>query len=266
MFHHGYVYQTMLAEAGPLSDDKVRQHQTMQLIYGVNQPFNIRLNNEWHKVRFCLLDVAVPHYINGEGDWQYCFYIYPDSHTGHLLKSTVLKNSPASVFSREDSFGGAKIIPSAVRPIDPFELKKLFEQILYLFTGKTPRMRPDQPLLQDLRKFIVENEVFSSGDLADLCGMEKEELSDQFKRLTEFSLESWLLHQRLMVLFEKIEKQTHLSDNVLDSLARQSCIAGLDGLDRLFQDLFGIPYRKWTHSTVGSIILTDHQAEFPCYL
>lgn len=266
MFHHGYVFQTMLAEAGPLNDDKVRQHQTMQLLYGVNRPFSIRLNNEWHKVRFCLLDVDVPHYINGDGDWQYCFYIYPDSHTGHLLKSTVLKDSPVSVFSREDRSAGANIVPSVVRPISPFELKQLFEQVIYLFTGKKTRMRPNQPLIQELRKYMLEKDIYSSTPLAKLCGMGMEELSDQFKRITEFSLESWLLHQRLMVLFERLDKQKVLSDDIVDSLTRQSGIAGLDGLDRLFQDLFGIPYRKWTNSTVGSIILTDRQEEFPCFI
>ena len=266
MFHHGYIFQTMLAEAGPLNDGQVRQHETLQLLYGVNRPFRIRLNDEWHKTRLCLLSEGVPHYINGDGDWQYCFYIYPDSHTGYLLKSSILKDSPVSVFSGEEKLGRLNVMPSAVRPIPAFDLKMLFEQIVYYFTGKRPCLRPDQPLLKKLRHGMYGEGIFSAADLSEFCGMDSGELADQFKRMTEFNLDSWLLHQRMMIFFDRLERAEQRSDAQLDSLCRQSGFAGVDALDRLFCDFFGITYTRWAGAKSRSVIVTDHRSEFPCFM
>ena len=71
MFYHGYVFQTMLAAAGPLNDGEVRRTRTIQMVYGMNSSFKVRLNNTWHSSRCCVLDAEVPHYINGDGDWQF---------------------------------------------------------------------------------------------------------------------------------------------------------------------------------------------------
>ena len=266
MFYHGYIFQTMLAEAGPLNDGAVRQNRAMQLIYGVNKPFEIRLNSQWHKVRFCLLEENVPHYINGDGDWQFCFYIYPDSHTGYLLKSTILKKSPVSVFSNEVMSSSLDILPSAVRPVKPFDLKRIFEQIIYIFTGRMSSPRPDQPLLRELRRFLSDGVLPTSEGLAEACRMDQWDLADQFKRITEFNLETWLMHQRMMRFFEILDQQSSPDNFELDRLAREQGIGGTDALDRLFSDFFGITYTRWTGLNPGTVILWDKQPEFPCFM
>jgi AraC-like DNA-binding protein len=157
-------------------------------------------------------------------------------------------------------------MPSVVRPIPAEDLKNLFDQIVFLFTGRRSCARPDQSLLKEIRKHLRIKEVFSSLSLADLCGLNSAELKDQFKRMTEFNLETWLLHQRIMLLFDRLENLDEMSEDAVEALSRQSGIAGSGGLDRLFNDLFGIPYKKWVSFSTGSVILTDHRPEFFCFM
>ncbi len=257
----------MLAVAGPLNDGEVRRTRTMQLVYGINRSFKIRLNDTWHTSRCCVLDADVPHYINGDGDWQFSFHIYPDSHTGHLLKSTVLKNSPVSVFSHDRTSVKPAVLPSAVRPVLPFDLMEIFEQIIFLFTGRHPCVRPENPFLKEMRQQVARQEIISLELLARDAGLSPADLKSEFKRASEFDLDTWLVHRRMIRFFRALdERETFPSEDELVNLVKNAGIGGLDALDRLFKDFFGIPYSKWINRNVGTVILYDEKLGFPCFM
>ncbi len=267
MFYHGYIFQTMLAVAGPLNDGEVHRIRTIQLIYGVNKSFKIRLNENWHSVRCCILDANVPHYINGDGDWQFCFYIYPDSHLGHLLSSTILKGSPVSIFSHEESSAKPRVIPSAVRPVSPVDLMDFFNEIIFIFTGKRPCSRPELPLIKELKKKVSQLDIVSGEALEEAMGRPVQELANDFKRISEFSLDTWLLHHRMMRFFDLLDEQeTPANEETLELLMKSAGIGGIDALDRLFYDFFGIPYTRWVSSETGTVVLSDQKIGFPCFM
>ena len=266
MFRHGYIFHDMLAEVGPLNDGKVRRHRSLQLIYGVNKPYRIRLQGEWQTIRLCLIDQGVEHFISGEDDWQICYFIYPDSHLGYMLQSSILKGASVSVLSQDENPSLIRTEQPAVRPMSLMDVRGLLETFLYVFTGRKayPRSGLDTAaLLASETKSLTE---LTLSETAEKLNRDIEELAQDFKRETEMDVRTWMLHLRMIRFFESLEKLDRIPDlQGLDALARTSGISGLSGLDRLFEDFFGMPYVRWVNSERGTVILTENKPVFLVY-
>lgn len=268
MFRHGYIFHDMLAEVGPLNDGKVRTHRSLQLIYGVNKPFKIRLQGEWKTIRLCLIDQGVDHFISGEDDWQICFFVYPDSHLGHLLKTHILKDSSVSVLSQDENPSLINTEQPAVRPMSLQDVKGLLETFVFVFTGRKAYPRSGLSTATDLFQLVKGDNLseMTLSEAASRLGREIEELSLEFKRETELDVRTWLMHVRMMRFFDSLEKMERIPDlEGLDSLARENGIAGLSGLDRLFEDFFGMPFVRWVNSDWGTVIMTEDHPSFMTY-
>jgi len=266
MFRHGYIFNDMLAEVGPLNDGKVRRHRSMQLIYGINKPYRIRLNGEWQTIRLCLIDQEVEHFISGDDDWQICFFIYPDSHLGHLLKSSILKKSLISVLSQDENPSLIKTEQPAVRPMTLTDLRGLLETFVYIFTGRKAYPRNGLTTTRALSQIIESLTERTLSEAAGRMNRDIEEIAQDFKRETETDIRTWMLHLRMIKFFESLEELSNMPDlQGLDVLARQSGISGLSGLDRLFEDFFGMPYVRWVNMDKGTVILTEKKPVFLVY-
>lgn len=268
MFRHGYIYHDLLAEVGPLNDGKVRTHRCLQLIYGVNKPMRIRLQGEWQSVRLCLIGEGVDHFISGEDDWQICYFIYPDSGLGHLLKDNILKGAAVSILSQDENPSLIKTVQPAVRPISLQDVRGLLETIVYLFTACRATPRKGLSVSQQVRDLLYSrtlNDVTLS-EIASRLKLDVNDLAVDFKRETEIDVRTWLMHHRIILFFDALEKLDELPGfETMDSLVRESGIAGLPGLDRMFEDLFGMPYLRWLNSDKGTIILTEKTPAFYVY-
>lgn len=268
MFRHGYIYHDLLAEVGPLNDGKVRTHRCLQLIYGVNKPMRIRLQGKWESVRLCLIGEGVDHFISGEDDWQICFFIYPDSPLGHLLKDCILKGSVVSILSQDENPSLVKTVQPAVRPMSLDDVRGLLETILYVFTGRHAAPRKGMSVSRKLIELVNRNTLkdVTLSEIASRMDLSVNDLAVEFKRETEIDARTWLMHHRIILFFEALEKRDELPDfETMDALVRQSGIAGLSGLDRMFEDLFGMPYLRWLNSDKGTIILTEKNPVFYVY-
>ena len=268
MFRHGYIYHDLLAEVGPLNDGKVRTHRCLQLIYGVNKPLKIRLQGEWQNVRLCLIDEGVDHFISGEDDWQICYFIYPDSPLGHLLKQSILKNSSVSVMSHDENPSLIKTVQPAVRPMSLDDVRGLLETIIYVFTGRRASPRTGLSVSLKLNDMLSSRTLIevTLSELASRMDKSVNELADEFKRETEIEARTWLMHHRMINFFDALEKlEEHPDLGTMDALVRESGIAGLSGLDRMFEDLFGMPYLRWLNSDRGTIIMTEKTPSFHIY-
>ncbi|MDC7234359.1 MAG: hypothetical protein PQJ58_14090 [Spirochaetales bacterium] len=268
MFRHGYIYHDLLAEVGPLNDGKVRTHRCLQLIYGVNKPYRIRLQGEWQSIRLGLIDAGVDHFISGEDDWQICFFIYPDSPLGHLLKDHILKDSSVSVLSQDENPSLIKTVQPAVRPMSLEDVRGLLETILYVFTGKRAAERSGLTLAHRVRDLSCRGTLkeVTLSEIALELDSDINELAEGFKRETEMDVRTWLMHHRVINFFNTLEALDELPDFAsLDTMARESGIAGLSGLDRMFEDFFGMPYLRWLNSDRGTIILTEDSPVFYVY-
>jgi len=266
MFRHGYIFHDMLAEVGPLNDGKVRMHRSLQLIYGVNKPFRIRLKGEWQTVRLCLIDQGVDHFISGEDDWQICYFIYPDSHAGHLLKSQILKDASVSILSHDENPSLIKTEQPAVRPMTLTDIRGLLETFIYVFTGRRACPRSGLTTARELADAAGSLRELTLSEAAGLLNRDLDELAGDFKRETEMDVRTWMLHLRMIRFFESLEILESMPDlQGLDALARESGISGLSGLDRLFEDFFGMPYVRWVNSEKGTVILTENRPSFLVY-
>ena len=266
MFRHGYIFHDFLAEAGPLNDGKVRTHRCLQLIYGVNKPFRVRLQGEWRECRICLLDNGVDHFISGEDDWQICYFIYPDSPLGYLFKSAVLKDSVVSVLDQDEDPGHIRTDQPAVRPMSTDDIRGLFETFIYLFTGKRSTPRNGLAVAGRVKGALGSLQEETLGELAAALNIEQDELIDGFKRETELDLRTFLMHRRMIKFYDSLEKLDDLPGfDELETLARKAGIAGLPGLDRMFEDFFGMPYLRWLNSDSGTVIVTEKKPVFLVY-
>ncbi len=265
MFRHGYIFHEMLAEVGPLNDGKVRTHRSLQMIYGVNKPFRIRLDGKWQPVRLCLIDSGVDHFISGEDDWQICYFIYPDSHPGRILRQEILKGASVSILSQDENPGRLRTVQSAARPMSLEDVRGLFESFVYLFTGKRAYPRPGLETVQTLLSLIrgAALKELTMSEAAGYLGRDRNELAELFKRETELDPGTWMLHLRMMRFFESLDRLDRIPDDSdLERLARSCGIAGISGLDRLFEDFFGMPYRRWVNEEPGTVILTEQESHF----
>lgn len=266
MFRHGYIYHDLLAEVGPLNDGKVRTHRCLQLIYGVNKPLRIRLKGEWQSVRLCLIDEGVDHFISGEDDWQICYFIYPDSPLGHLLKGSILKESSVSVLSHDENPSLINTVQPAVRPMSLEDVRGLLETILFVFTGRRATPRTGLSVTRHLNDLLSSQDELTLSELAVRMDLDVNELANEFKRETEIDARTWLMHHRMIHFFDALEKlDEHPDFTAMDILVRKSGIAGLSGLDRMFEDLFGMPYLRWLNSDRGTIIITEKTPAFYHY-
>ncbi|MDA3956485.1 hypothetical protein [Oceanispirochaeta sp.] len=266
MFRHGYIYHDMLAEVGPLNDGKVRTHRSLQLIYGVNKPYKIRLKGEWQTVRLCLIDQGIDHFISGEDDWQICYFIYPDSHLGYLLKTEILKGSSVSVLSQDRNPTQVNTVQPAVRPMTLIDVRGLLETFIYVFTGRKAYPRNGLHTAVQLSRIVHSMTELTLSEAALRLNRDIEDLALDFKRETEADVRTWMMHLRMIRFFDALEKKNGIPDlSELDKLARLSGIAGLSGLDRLFEDFFGMPYVRWVNSEKGTIILTESNPSFMTY-
>ena len=158
------------------------------------------------------------------------------------------------MFSHEESSVKPAVLPSVVRPVPPFDLMEIFEQIVYMFTGKHPCVRPENPFLKQLKKLVSQQDIISSEGLARSAGLSPAELRYEFKRVSEFELETWLLHRRMIRLFRNLDqRETFPEKGELEDMAKKAGIGGLDALDRLFSDFFGTPYSKWINRNIGTV-------------
>jgi len=267
MFRHGYIFHDMLAEVGPLNDGKVRMHRSLQLIYGVNKPFRIRLKGEWQRIRLCLIDQGVEHFISGEDDWQICYFIYPDSHLGHMLKSSILKEASVSILSQDENPSLIKTEQPAVRPMSLDDVRGLLETFLFVFTGRKAYPRSGVSTAMTLAGQVRSLKELTLSEAALSMDREIDDLAQDFKRETEMDVRTWMLHLRMIKFFESLEVLDVMPDlSGLDKLARESGISGLSGLDRLFEDFFGMPYVRWVNSERGTVILTESKPVFLTYV
>lgn len=265
MFRHGYIFHEMLAEVGPLNDGKVRTHRSLQLIYGVNKPFKIRLQGKWEPVRLCLIDSGVDHFISGEDDWQICYFIYPDSHPGRILKEDILKGASVSILSQDENPARIRTEQSAARPMSLEDVRGLFESFVYVFTAKRAFPRPGLETAQTLFSLVRDDALkdLSMEEAARALKQDRDLLAESFKRETELDPGTWMLHLRMIRFFESLDRQDPIPDESgLDGLARSCGIAGIPGLDRLFEDFFGMPYRRWVNREPGTLILTEQTLNF----
>jgi AraC-like DNA-binding protein len=266
MFRHGYIYHDILAEVGPLNDGKVRNHRSLQLIYGVNKPYRIRLKGEWQDVRICLIDQGFDHFISGEDDWQICFFIYPDSQLGHLFKSEILKGASVSILSQDKNPSLINTEQPAVRPMSLADLRGLLETFIFVFTGRKAYPRTGLATVSVLSRLILTMTDLTLSEVARTLNRSPEDLALDFKRETEMDIRTWLLHNRMIRFFDFLEKEDRIPGPAdLEKIARANGISGLNGLDRLFEDFFGMPYMRWVNSEKGTVVLTESVPTFLTY-
>src|SRR5699024_9072874 len=68
-------------------------HYYIQMTFGINQNFDLEVENTKEELRGIIIDSNVPHVLNGNNSWQYYMLINPESNFGLEIKKLFLSES-----------------------------------------------------------------------------------------------------------------------------------------------------------------------------
>jgi hypothetical protein len=231
-----YLFRHFLMGMGSFRDRKVESHEAMKLIFGINQPFKIRLEKQWLTTRAALLSCKCPHFINGEGDWQIVLWIDPGTSLWNIFRERSLRDRPWTLHDVRLPLAMEEVVQTVGDTPDPQGALKIAETLIRVYSGARA-----VPATWDLgiKKAvgIIDNDPGSidARSLAKNLGMDFEDLNADFHRVVGSGLENYL-HRRKWTLY--ITHRQSGSDR--NEALRLSGLPGWEGLKNRFEGQYGL--------------------------
>ncbi len=223
-----YLFRHFLMGMGSFHDGKVISHGAMKLVFGINQPFRIRLQKNWYTARAALIDGECPHFLNGKGDWQILLWIDPDTSLWNLLHRRSLKGRPWVLHNVTVPPAMDEVIQTVGDTPDPRGALKLAEMLLRVYSGGTPIPSTWDEGVKKAFDSIDENPgIIGIGTFKGL--------DEDFRRVVGIPLESYL-HRRKWIQYLGLR---HGGMPRQDSL-ELSGLTGWEGLSDWFEERYGL--------------------------
>jgi len=242
-----YLFHHFLMGMGAFSDEKVISHQAMKLVFGINEPFRIRLQETWHTARVALIDGACPQYLNGSDDWQIVLWIEPGTSLWKLLHRKSLKGQPWVLQNVVMPPSMNEVIQVVGDPLDPHEALQLAEMLIRLYCGATP-----VPAIWDEEVKNLLNMIDRNPGEVSITTLEAH-LDHDFQRVIGSSLEQYLHRRKWMQYlgfrYEGIQRRKALE---------LSGLTGWEGLRDSFEAMYGLEIDSLEQSLPYQRIYNGH--------
>jgi len=231
-----YLFRHFLMGMGSFRDGRVISHEAVKLVFGINQPFRIRLQNNWYTARAALLDGGCPHYLNGSGDWQIILWIDPGTSLQSLLRERSLKGQPWALHDVSVPPAVKEVIQTAGDTPDPGGALKLAEMLIRVYSGASA---VPSTWDEEVRK-IVGTIDMNPGivNLEILCreyDRSPSQLDADFRRVVGSPIDNYL-HRRKWIQYLGLRH-----DGVdRDSSLRKAGLPGWEGLSDRFEERYGL--------------------------
>lgn len=221
---------------GSFRDTKVESHEAMKLVFGINQPFKIRLEKKWYAPRAALLSCGCPHFINGEGDWQIVLWIDPGTSLWNILSERSLRDRSWALHDVKLPPSMDEVIQTAGDTPDPEGALRIAETLIQVYSGS--RIVPatwDDRIKKAVAIIDEDPGSVDSRSLAKKFGMSFEDLDFDFRRVVGSGLENYL-HRRKWIRYIRLHQ------NGIDRAAalRSSGLPGWEGLKDRFEKNYGL--------------------------
>ena len=231
-----YLFRHFLMGMGSFRDDKVTSHEAMKLVFGVNRPFRIRLDQKWHEARAVLIGASVPHFLNGEGDWQIVIWIDADSTLGILMDARTLEGRPWAIHDVPASLSMGEVIQTVGDDSDPHGALQMAETLLRVYGGTIPVPANWDGKVKSIIRRIEENPgSVTLRSLSEDSGRSPEALEGDFRRIIGSSLENYL-HRRKWAVYIRYRREGMERDEAL----RRAGLPGWEGLRDRFKARYGL--------------------------
>ncbi len=231
-----YFFRQFLMGLAPFNDGRVIRPQAMKLIFGVNRPFRIRLEQQWYSCRAALLKGNTPHFLSGQNDWQVVLWIEPGCALQLLLdvrtldgRSWILHKAPVTGL-RQD------VIQTVIDEPDAPGALHLAEALLRVYGGIQPVPALWDDCIKDALSRIDRNPAAAeSADLAREFGREEADFLSDFQRVVGMSPDVYI-HRRRLARFFSLRTEGVERNEALE----QAALSGWDGLKDSFWERYAL--------------------------
>jgi len=196
-----YLFRHFLMGMGSFRDGKVISHEAIKLIFGINQPFRIRLQEKWYTVRAALLDGGCPHFLNGKGDWQIVLWIDPGTSLWHLLKQRSLKGRPWALHDVNIPPAMSEVIQTVGDTPDPRGALNLAEMLIRVYSAAVVYPSTWDDEVKRVVEIIDANPgIIDINTLAADFGRDIDSLDEDFRRVVGSPVKAYL-HRRKWIQY-----------------------------------------------------------------
>ena len=231
-----YLFRQFLMGMGSFRDRKVASHEAMKLVFGINQPFRIRLQKHWYRARAVLIDGGCPHFINGKDDWQIMLWIDPKTSLWNMLRDNSLKGRPWTLHELNPSPVMDEVVQTAGDKPDPQGALRLAEMLIRVYSGAEAFPSTWDDEVKKIVGIIDEDPgSVDARSLADSLGRRFEDLDTDFHRVVGSGLEDYL-HRRKWIRYIRYRQAGTGRNEAL----RMSGLPGWEGMKDRFESRYGI--------------------------
>jgi hypothetical protein len=231
-----YLFRHFLVGMGSFHDDKVSSHGAMKLVFGINGPFRIRLGGRWYDARAAMLDGGVPHYLNGDGDWQVVIWVEGSTSLGMALGARSLKGRDWALHGVAASPALDEVIQTAGDDPDSAGALSIAETLIRVYGGiKAIPSTWDEDVKKAVDAVDSTPGVWSGRSLAESLGRSVSDLNADFRRVLGIGLDDYL-HARKRVDYIARRQKGVGRQKALESAG----LPGWEGLKDDFRERFGL--------------------------
>jgi hypothetical protein len=231
-----YLFRNFLVGMGPFQDRTAVSQEALKLVFGVNRPFQVNLEEQWLTARTALIRGGCPHLINGRNDWQVVIWVDPDTSLWWALERRSLVDRDWAIHEAASSPRFRDVIQTAADIPDPRGVLDMAEMIIRVYCGA--RGFPahwDGEVQRTLRLIDEDPGSVDVRSLARRLGRPVETLNADFRRVLGLSLEDYL-HRRKWIGYIGY-RQSGLDRN---EALRLSGLPGWEGLRERFEARYGL--------------------------
>jgi len=231
-----YLFRHFLMGMGTFRDGKVASHEAMKLVFGINQPFKIRLQKQWHSARAALLDSRCPHFVNGGSDWQIMLWIDPGTSLWNQLRERSLNRRPWALHDIKLPPAMSEVIQTVGDAPDSQGALGLAEMLIRVYSGiEIVPSTWDEAVKCAVG--IIDNDPGSidTRSLSVSLGRSIEEIDADFRRVVGSGVEDYL-HRRKWIRYIRYRQ----SGTDRNEALRRAGLPGWEGLKDRFESRYGI--------------------------
>lgn len=231
-----YLFRHLLAGLGTFRDRRVISCESVKLVFGINQPFRIRLDGKWHRARTALVDRETPHFVVGRGDWQLILWVECDTSLGEVLRNTVLQDRPWALHDTGSTVPTGLLVQTVGDRPDAYGVLRLVEDIAQVYTGVRPVPINWDDGVRDILESIDDDPGGSTvRGLVEKHGRSEETITGDFLRVVGEPLVGYLQRRKLAFYLDERRRGA-----TRDAALRNAGLPGWDGLRDGFQQRFGL--------------------------
>ncbi len=231
-----YLFRQFIVGFSPLNDAVPVSTEAMKLVFGVNRPFSIMLEDKWHSCRTALLSGNTPHIINGKDDWQVVIWIDPGCSLQLLLDARTLDGRPWMLFNAPVTEGVREVVQTVRSDSDAAGALQLAETLLRVYGGVQPVPAVWDDCIKKAIRNIDKNPAdVSSSALAGACRRDEDSFNADFFRVAGMQLKDYIFRSRIALFFKLRSKGVERPEAL-----KQAELYGWDGLKDLFWENYAL--------------------------